>query len=455
MSVIPAEIKKLFNFQHDSRGKKAKKNIILIFLLHGFNFLSLLLLVPLSIDYLGEVKYGIWVTLSSVVMWVGNFDFGIGNGLRNKLAEAFAQNDFNKAKKFTSTAYFVFGKIVLLIIVIFICTAWLINWTKVFNAPVNLNDELETAVYYVFILYAILFFARLISSVINADQKPALNSFLGVLGNILTLVAVYFLFKTTSGSLTLIGIVSFAILLLVFVIASVILFKGIYKKISPSIKYIDKNSSKDLVNLGFKFFIIQLSGLVLFATGNLIISQLLGPEHVTVYNVAYRYFYFIPLVFNVVLAPFWSAYTDAYAKNEIDWIKKSVKKILLIWGILSTVVVLMIFVSGTVYRIWVGQNIEVPFLLSVLMGLFVIISNWNNIFTYFLNGVGKIQLQFYSSIFTAIINIPLSIFLVKNLELGLSGVILSTCICLFIGSIWAPLQYHKIISKTAKGIWDK
>ncbi len=455
MSVIPAEIKKLFNFQHDSRGKKAKKNIILIFLLHGFNFLSLLLLVPLSIDYLGEVKYGIWVTLSSVVMWIGNFDFGIGNGLRNKLAEAFAENDYDKAKKFTSTAYFVFGKIIILIIIIFICTVWFIDWTAVFNAPFQLNNELQTAVIYVFVLYAVLFFSRLISSVINADQKPALSSFLGVLGNILTLIAVYFLFKTTTGSLTLIGIMSFTAPLLVFIAASLYLFRGVYKKVSPSVKHIDNNYSKDLVSLGFKFFIIQLSGLILFATGNIIISQLLGPEQVTVYNVAYRYFYFIPLVFNVVLAPFWSAYTEAYAKNEIDWIKKSVKKILLIWGILSTVVLLMIFVSGTVYRIWVGQNIEVPFLLSVLMGLFVIISNWNNIFTYFLNGVGKIQLQFYSSIFTAIINIPLSIFLVKNLELGLSGVILSTCICLFIGSVWAPLQYQKIISKTAIGIWDK
>jgi Na+-driven multidrug efflux pump len=137
----------------------------------------------------------------------------------------------------------------------------------------------------------------------------------------------------------------------------------------------------------------------------------------------------------------------------MSWITNSVKKILIIWSVLCTVVVVMVLISESVYRIWVGNEIKVPFLLSVFMGLFVIITNWSNIFSYFLNGIGKIRLQFYSSIIIAIVNIPLSVLLAKYFEMGITGVILATSICVGAGAIWAPIQYYKIIKKTAKGIW--
>jgi Na+-driven multidrug efflux pump len=115
----------------------------------------------------------------------------------------------------------------------------------------------------------------------------------------------------------------------------------------------------------------------------------------------------------------------------------------------------MIFGSDFVYRIWIGDNIQIPFSLSVAMGIFIIVSNWNNIFAFFVNGIGKIRLQFYFSIFAALINIPLSIFLAKSLNMGITGVITATIICIGFASIWAPIQYKKIISGTAQGIWNK
>ncbi|QQS36349.1 MAG: MATE family efflux transporter [Ignavibacteriales bacterium] len=428
---------------------------MLIFILHGINFISLMLLVPLSIDYLGEVKYGIWVTLSSVVMWINNFDFGIGNGLRNKLSESFAENDLVKAKRYISTAYSVFAKLVAGLILSFVIIAPFIDWTSVFNSPQSISNEVEETIFFVFITYSLLFFTKLISSVINADQKPALNSFLGVLGNVLTLLAIYALHKTTSSNLILLGVFSSLMPLIIFIIASIVLFRSIYKKVAPSIKSSDKHYTKDLVGLGLKFFVIQLSGVIMFASQNLIITQLLGPEQVTVYNVAYRYFYFIPLIFNVVLTPLWSAYTEAYTKNEMSWIINSIKKIHYVWFILSVIVVLMVIASDFVYNIWVGSEIKVPFLLSILMGIYVIIFNWNNIYAYFLNGIGKIKLQFYYSILIALLNIPVSILLVKYFDLDLSGVVISGCIFLGVGAIWAPVQYSKIINRKAKGIWNK
>jgi O-antigen/teichoic acid export membrane protein len=213
--------------------------------------------------------------------------------------------------------------------------------------------------------------------------------------------------------------------------------------------------SKDLIGLGFQFFIIQAATLIVLATDNMIIVQLFGPEDVTIYNVAYKYFNYVPIIFYTLLNPFWSAYTDAYIKEDFYWIKKVIKKIFQVWILLSLLVLIMIFIADYVYDIWLDSKIKVPFILTVLMGIFAIVTNWNNIFAYFINGVGKIRLSLYYAVFVGIINIPLSVFLATNTGLGISGVIAATLICLLIGSAYAPVQYYKIINKKDTGIWGK
>jgi O-antigen/teichoic acid export membrane protein len=445
----------LFNFKDSSRSDKAKKNIIILFVIHVFNFLSIMALVPITIDYLGNVEYGIWLTLASILSWLINLDFGIGNGLRNKLAEALAVNDIKLARSYVSTGYAVFSIGIILAASVYFVFHGLLNWASLLKAPPEYLDLLNTLVLLVIVLFLIQFLLKLLTSIINADQRPALNGALSLIVNSVTLAVVFILSKSADSSLMTFGLISSVVPVIVFIIASLYLFTGHYKKISPSFRFVDFKYSSSLVKLGMQFFVIQISSLIVFTTDNIIISQLFGPEQVVVYNVAYKYFYMVPLVFNVVLAPFWSAFTEAYIKEEFDWIRNSMKKLVIVWGLISVVTVFMIIFSNFVYNIWVGSSIKIPFILSIFTGLFVIIANWNNIFGYFINGVGKVRIQLYYAVFVSILNIPLSVFLAKNVGMGITGVIISTNICLIIASIWSPMQYLKIINKKATGIWAK
>ncbi|MBL7937415.1 MAG: hypothetical protein JNM51_16535, partial [Bacteroidia bacterium] len=82
----------LINKGH-SRSVKAKKNILASVLIKGISVVTSFVLVPLTIHYLNPINYGIWLTLYSVISWFGLLDIGLGNGLRNKFAEAIANND--------------------------------------------------------------------------------------------------------------------------------------------------------------------------------------------------------------------------------------------------------------------------------------------------------------------------------------------------------------------------
>jgi len=445
----------LFSFKNSSRTEKAKKNIVLLFILQVFNFFSLMAIVPVTLNYLGKTEYGIWLTLASILSWLINLDFGLGNGLRNKLAEALALKDIKLARIYVSTAYAVFSVGILSAFIIYFTIHGLLNWADLLQAPTEYTLLLNTLVLYVIILFLVQFLLKLITSIINADQRPALNGGLSLITNSLTLLIVYFLSIYSEPSLTVFALVSSGIPVLVFLIASLVLFGGHFRNISPSLKHVNLKYSSSLVKLGMQFFVIQISSLIVFTTGNIIITQLYGPKSVVTYNVAFKYFYMVPLVFNVALAPFWSAFTEAFVKQEFDWIKNSIRKLVFIWMILSLIAVIMIFASDFIYKIWVGTQVQVPFMLSVASGIFVIIANWNNIFSYFINGVGKVRLQLYYSIIIAILNIPLSIFLAKNIGLGITGVMVSTNLCLIFASVWAPIQYRKLISGTARGVWNK
>ena len=82
------------------------------------------------------------------------------------------------------------------------------------------------------------------------------------------------------------------------------------------------------MGLGGRFFIMQLSSIIIFTTDNLLITQLFGPAEVTVYDVVYKLFSLISIGHNIILLPLWSGFTDAYVKSDIKWIRKTLKKLI-------------------------------------------------------------------------------------------------------------------------------
>lgn len=436
------------------RSVKAKKNIVASFFLKGISIVISLLLVPLTIDYLSPTKYGIWLTLTSVIGWFVFFDIGLGNGMRNKFAEAKAAGNDVLARTYISTTYAIITIIAALLFVVFFAINQFLNWGEILNVSSGIQ-EIENLVFIIYTVFCLQFIVKLINVVFIADQKPAISNAINTLGSLVSLLVVYVLIKTSQGSLFYLG-ASFSIInLIIPFIASVWVFNGVYKKYKPSFKSIDFSLSKELLSVGVRFFITQIAAIVVTSTDNIIIAQLFGSEEVVVYNVSYKYFAVMSMVFTIVTSPYWSAFTEAYVKNDIAWIKQTILKISKLWIIALVAIILMLLFSTFIYHLWLGDRVIIPFQLSAVMAVWVILGTSIMIFGNFLAGVNKIQLSLYHSIFVSVINIPLSIFFAKNLGMGSTGVILASVACIFPRAIFQPIQYWKIINGTAKGIWNK
>jgi O-antigen/teichoic acid export membrane protein len=316
-----------------------------------------------------------------------------------------------------------------------------------------MTGELGVLALIVFVFFCLQFVLQLITTVLTANQEPAKASLFNFLGSLFSLLIIFILTKTTNGNLIYLGTVLSLTPVLVLVVSSLWYYNHEYKKYAPSIKYVKFDYARDLMTLGLKFFVIQIASIVIYQTSNIIIAQLFGPVEVTPFNIAYKYFGIISLGFGIVIMPFWSAFTEAWIKKDVPWIKNSIKKLVLLWGIISVGALLMLVLSKFAYRLWVGKEIKVPLSTSIVMAAYVIINAWCAIFSHFLNGVGKIKIQLYGAAFGALVNIPLGIFLGK--ELGIYGVVLSTTLLSFVSAIWSPIQYLKLINNKATGIWNK
>jgi len=441
-------------FSGHQRSVKAKKHILSSLFLKGISILISLILVPLTIDYLNPTRYGIWVTLMSVIVWFNFFDIGLGNGLRNKFAIAKAEGKDELARTYISTTYAIISIISVSLFVIFFIVNQFLDWGRILNTPADVL-ELEKLVFILFSVFCLQFIVKLINVVFIADQRPAMNSVINTSASLISLIVVIVLMKTTEGSLLYLG-ASFSIInLIVPLLAGIWFFNTSYKKYMPSFKYVEFSYVKELMNLGLRFFIMQGAALIIYMTDNMIITQTSGPEDVTPYNIAYKYFGIITMVFTIVTTPLWSANTEAYVKKDFDWMKNSMKKMIFLWFGFTVVAGGMLLVSDYAYELWIGDKVKVPFSLSFWMAIYVISASLVMIFANFLSGIGKIQLSLYHSIFVGVLNIPLSIYFAKNLEMGSTGVILATCCGVFVSMIFQPIQCYKLLNGTAKSLWNR
>ncbi|NND08918.1 MAG: oligosaccharide flippase family protein, partial [Saprospiraceae bacterium] len=337
------------------RSVKIKQHILASFFIKGTSIIIGFLLVPITLHYVDKQQYGIWLTLSSVIAWFALFDVGLGHGLRNKLSEALAKNDLAEARSLVSSTYAIITAIAAGLLILFLIVNPFINWSVILNVPPGSIENLSLVALVTFSFFCTTFVLQLLHPVFLAHQSPSLVGLLNLIANFISLVIIIALTKLTTGSLLYLALAVGLSPVVVLSLASLFLYRTRYRSISPSTLHIDKRYFYQLSSLGFKFFLIGITGLIIFSTDNLIIVQLFGPNEVPAYQVAFKYFGLITSVFTIIGVPFWSAYTEAQVNDDLNWILKTNKNLQKLWLALLVVALVMLALSSWFYSIWVPE----------------------------------------------------------------------------------------------------
>ena len=447
-----AALKKRFS-QSSQRSQEAIRNIVISMAAKCITVIATLLLVPLTIQYVNATQYGIWLTLSSIIAWVYFFDMGLGNGFRNRYAEAKAANNMILARQYVSTTYFAIALIVGVVFVLLMILNAYVDWTSILKVDALYHDELRNVFCIVCGFFCLSMVANIFAMLLTADQKPGWAAMLNGLGNLGSLLVIFVLTKVSSGSLTNLALYYSGVPCIVMLIGSIIMFCGRYRNVSPRLRDIRVGLVRDIMGLGLQFFVIYLCMIVLFQIINVVISREIGPYAVTQYNVAHKYFNVLHMLMIIVITPFWSAFTDAYYKRDYGWMRTSLRKLELSWLCAVLGGIVMLLLAPYFYAIWVGESVQLPWQLSLITMMYVLFQTLGGVYMYPINGIGKICVQLIAYLVLALIAWPTMIWGARNW--GLVGVLILPSVAFLVQAILGKIQLTKLLSGVQTGIWCK
>lgn len=421
------------------------------------NIFSTFFSVPILLNLLGSYKYGVWLTIYSVVGWFSVFDLGLGNGFKLYLTEAFSSNKISEIRPLISSTYFIVSVISCSLICLFFISSLFIDWEIFMGLTLVRDYELYCSISFLSVSILILFILKLVSDIYYSFQVVYVDGLIKSLGQIVFLLIAYF-FIVFNMNVSIFELSVYSIIpTLFFYFLLTFYFFGMK---SPSLIWSFRFISREKIKLVFKpgvfFFVIQLSSIILYSTDNLLISKLISPEAVTTYSISYRVFGVPFLFYTLYISTHWSSFIDALTKNQFEWIKARIRLFKILFIPLIFVYFVLFFSYDIIIEIWLpNEQIKSDHFLNLSMIFYYLVSAFTTIYIYVVNASGKLFIQMVSYFVIAIINIPISIFFVQGFNLGSSGVILASAFCLLILLFLMPYQSYLVLNQRTYGVWEK
>ena len=412
-------------------GSKNLKNnstlsIVTKFISMGLSFIA----SPIILRCLGDEKYGVWTSLLGIVSWIYYFDLGLGGGLQNKLSTSLAQNRNDDAKKYVGTAYASLSVISFTGFVIGVILFLIIDIPGTFHY--DTIGENVTLVLTVALFFACVnFVAKLVDNILYATQKAGYVGMFGLVTQILW-IGVLVLYLITGNSHLLWFAIAQGAVNLIKNIIETLYIRIRFPQFKGAFRMIEKSYAKDIMNFGILLFINNIGSLILNTTDNLVISRYFGAADVTPYSFCQKFFSYIQAIFVAAVTPYYAAYTAAYAQNNTEWIVRTLKKLWKVWGLFTAFSLIGIFIFKPFSEIWLQKELNYQEGLIPLFAGYYILLMFGHTVSSFVNATYQTKKIVIPSLISAIINIPVSIWLSVNAGMGLNGVVLGSIVSMVI-----------------------
>ena len=408
------------------------------------------LTTSLIYKYLGSNDYGIWVTIYSIISWVYFLDFGFSNVIKTKLP-TLLNNKEKEVSILISTIYIGIGAISLLILLLFLTLNCFISFADFLNidvAFVNFNGLLFLNLLFSTFILIIGNYKALFVGVV----KTHVVEFSLMVIQLFIVFAIFILYKyDLFQNYSKIFLVSnvFGLLNLLIGIGFTIYFFKKNKGIVISFKNFDLSILKINASLGLKYFIIQACMIVIFSTDYVLITKYFGSKDVANYDIVLKVFQVPMLLVIAALSPYWSIFSKTFSEKKHIWIKKTLVTFNLLFPFFIVGIAVLTFLINEIIYLWMNVRFEISKALLITISIYVSMRTFTAMYNYFLNGINKINLSLWLTIFGAVINIPICIALIKT-GFGVSGIVIGTCISILPTTIALPIQAFRIINRNIK-----
>ncbi len=412
---------------HDEAASRGKRRVRRVTATAGASALAAavqaaigLLVVPLALGYLGNERYGLWMTVTSLTAMLAFADFGMGNGLLNAIASADGRDSQEEAAAATSSAVFLLTGVAVALAIVFWLSYPVVPWERVLNASKPGLDVQARQVVAVTIMCAIASLPLGATQRVQLGlQEGFLNAAWSAVGSVLGLAALVIAIHQRA-SLPWLVLCLAGAPVVALAGNSAALFSWRRPALRPRRSAVSTRMMRHLLGAGVLFFAIQLAGAVGYQLPVLAIARVLGPSDVTGFAVPLRLFMVVPGLMGFFLTPLWPAYREALARGDGEWVRRIARRSIGLcvavnaaWGMA------LVFGGPAVLHWWVGPRVTAPVELRVSLALWAAFAGLGGPFAMFLNGAGALKFQAACATLMAAASVVLAFVLVP--VLGVTG----------------------------------
>jgi membrane protein EpsK len=402
-------------------------------------------LTPYYQKNLGTAVYGMIPLVASVVQYFDLCSLSISGAVGRFVAIHLNRQEIKESNVYFNSALFAILLICLLLAVPVIVFSLFLP--KIIKIPVGY----EMATIWLFLFTAFSSFNNTINSPFLVStfvrHRFDLANIRQIGSKILQLLLIIVFFNFFSKSLVAVGF-SFWIMTGFLLAVSFFLTRQLTPEIQIHWKYFEKSSLHEMGAMGFWMVIDQIGALLYLSINLLMINIFLGPESGGQYAPILQLVTFMITLGGAIGGVFTPIAYEYIAKNQLDTLAFQMKRSTKFMGLaMAYPIGILCGLSEPLLRCWLG--VEFSFLsplvwLMISQGILTIVVNP----MFAINrGFNRVKVPSFLTILGGVINVGLSVILLKYSSLGLYAVALSTTFCLLGKNFFFTPVYSAYIMK--------
>ena len=406
---------------------------MIAFLSRALSILGTLVTIPLVLNYLGPERYGLWITLTTIFIFLKLADGGVTIGLIALVSRADGTGDLVRIRALCSSAFAVtIGVAAILsglaLLVRFVDWLWLLKL-----ADPALQAEATAATVVIFISMALAYPAGVVRQARTGLQQGAAANAWDLAGSVLTFTAQLAAIYLKLGLVVLVAVTAFAPVLM-NAVSSVVYFAGSGRHLRPQARLASWPIVRALFVAGSMFMALTLVQALSMQIDTVLIARLLGVDKVADYSVVQKLMAQPHLLITLFLIPQFAAYGEALTRGDHDWIVRHLRRTVLVGTVLSVLLCGSLAVlAAPLLKLWIGTVINPPPLLVGSLAVYGVAAAVGSIFTYFYFALGLYRQVILAYAVMIAINIPLALVLIPRI--GPAGAAIATATGLVVALI--------------------
>ncbi len=423
------------------RNRRAVASSIAGLALRGSAFVVVLVSVPLTLGLLGPVRFGMWMTIASVVALLGATDLGIGNGVLNSISRAYGDGDRQAARQYLTSGLATLTAVALALGFAFVIVYPIVPWAAIYNVAADplAASEAGPATAALVATFLIGLPLSLAGQARAAFQEGFVQSAFAGFGNLLTVILL--LAAVAAGaSLPALVLAMASGPLMAGLVNLVVLVRHQRPWLAPRRVDVTTGAMRSVIGVGLAFMALQIAYVVGFSTDRLVIAHVVGPAAVADYSIVYRLFSIPAGLAVIALVPLWPAYREAISRHDIAWVRHTLRRSMSVTIVVIVPVTVALAMWGpAIVEAWTDQGVAPAPGLYLGLGAFTITLAIVNAFLVFLNGAQVMRFLISTWSLMALLNLALSIYLTSRV--GVAGVAIGSTIAIIVALLVPALVY--------------